>query len=63
MKNSAKWVVLLAMAVPGYFTCSCSSVWTREFRDAVLAGTADAVEAAAFDLMADLIPELNDAEE
>jgi len=62
MKNSGKWVVLLVMALPGYFACSCSGVWSREFRDAVLTGTADAVQAAAFDFMAGLLPQPNGAE-
>ena len=62
MKKSKKWVLLVAMVIPGYFTCSCSGTWAREFRDAVIAGTADAVQTAAFDLMTGFIPAPDDAD-
>ncbi len=59
MKKSTSWVMLAAMAIPGAFACSCTGAWVREFRDAALAGTADAVEVAAFNLATGYIPDLN----
>ena len=45
------WALLLAAAVPGFCTFSCSSTVARQFRDAALAGAVSFVEQGVFDAL------------
>lgn len=45
------WALLVAAAVPGLCTFSCSSTVARQFRDAALAGAVSFVEQGVFDAL------------
>ena len=62
--NRAKakaWALIVAVAVPGMTTWSCSGRAQRQFRDAAVDGAANFVQTSVFDVLDRLFPINNDA--
>ncbi len=54
------WALIVSVAVPGMCAFSCSGVASREWRDAAVAGVADAVQSAVFDIFVGVLPPLEE---
>jgi len=51
MKNLKKWLLVFCMAGPTVVHLSCSGAFLQQFRDAAIAGAANFVEEAAYNLL------------
>ena len=57
------WSLVVSLMLPGVFTWSCSGTAARTIRDEAVQGAADAVEARAFELVAEILaPPADDGE-
>jgi hypothetical protein len=51
MRKVTKLLMILALAGPSVINMSCSSMFTRQLRDAAFAGVANFVQGTAFDAL------------